>query len=540
MKEGKAMRAKTWLFGRAGHYLLNLCLLVALVAPGPDGNVWGADSSIVIGLTGDAESLDPHVTAISTSGSYQYNLFETLVYRGPNLEESPGLAVSWEPEGETAWVFHLRQGVTFHNGEPFNAEVAKWALERAKTNPKSLTKGQLAQVKEVQVVDDYTIRLVTTGPAPDIPRNMFNVPIVPMQYIKKVGDGEFGLNPVGTGPYKFVEWIKDQYVKMERWEGYWGPKPPIKHVTYRPIPEDATRVAALVRGEIDVAEAVPVVDIPRIERSPNTRVVRKPGLRLIYLAFDTKRKFGGPAPEGSPGIAAGQPNPFLDKRVRQAIYYGVNEDELLQYVMEGSGQAAAQMIPPPVFGYNQNLERYPYDPDKAKKLLAEAGYPNGFSVRLDTPNDRYINDEELAVAIAGQLEKIGLKVTVNAQPRAIFFPKLMRQYDNSFHLSGWAGSLGAYNLLALTGCFDKKTGFGRANYGQYCNPELDAVIRKVNTTIDPQERIRYFNQAAEIIHEEVPKVPLHYQELVVGISNEFDLDVRIDEQIWAKEIKLKQ
>jgi peptide/nickel transport system substrate-binding protein len=495
---------------------------------------------MVIGLTGDAESLDPHVTAISTTASYQANLFETLVYRGPNLEESPGLAVSWEPQGETAWVFHLRQGVAFHNGEPFNAQAAKWALDRAKTHPKSLDKGQMAQIKEVQLVDDYTLRLVTTGPAPDIPRNMFNVEIVPMQYLQQVGDGGFGRNPVGTGPYKFVEWIKDQHVKMERWEGYWGSKPPIKQVTYRPIPEDATRVAALVRGEIDVAEAVPVVDMPRIERSPNARVVRKPGLRLIYLAFDTKRKLGGTAPEGSPGIPAGQPNPFLDKRVRQAFYYGVNEEELLQYVMEGSGQAAAQMIPPAVFGYNRNLERYLYDPDKAKKLLAAAGYPNGFSVRLDSPNDRYINDEELAVAISGQLEKIGIEVTVNAQPRAIFFPKLMRQYDNSLHLSGWAGSLGAYNLLALTGCFDKKTGFGRANYGQYCNPELDEVIRTVNRTIDPKARIRYFNQAAEIIHDEVPKIPLHYQELVVGVSNKFDLDVRIDEQIWAKEIKRKE
>ncbi|RMF85073.1 MAG: ABC transporter substrate-binding protein [Nitrospinota bacterium] len=519
---------------------VSLCFLLLMVLGAFPLQVLGAETSIVIGLTGDAESLDPHVTAISTTGSYQANIFETLIYRGPNLEEKPGLAVSWEPEGENAWIFHLRKGVKFHNGEPFNAQVAKWALDRAKTHPKSLTKGQLAQVKEVQVVDDYTIRLVTYGPSPDIPRNMFNVYIVPMRYLQEVGDEVFGRKPVGTGPYKFVEWIKDQHVKLERWEEYWGPKPPIKYVTYRPIPEDATRVAALLRGEIDVAEAVPVVDIPRIERSPNARVIRKPGLRLIYLAFDTKRKFGGPPPEGSPGIPEGQPNPFLDKRVRQAIYYGVNEDELLQYVMEGSGQAAAQMIPPPVFGYIPDLERYPYDPEKAKKLLAEAGYPQGFSVRLDTPNDRYINDEELAVAIAGQLKKIGLNVTVNAQPRAIFFPKLMRQYENSFHLSGWAGSIGAYNLLALVGCFDKKTGFGRANYGQYCNPELDEVIKTINRTIDPKERMKYFRKAAEIIHEEVPKIPLHYQELIVGISNKFDMDVRVDEQIWAKEIKPRE
>lgn len=501
--------------------------------------VWSAEDVLVIGLTGDAESFDPHIVAISTTGSYNANIFEMLVYQGPNLEEKPGLAVSWEPEGETAWIFKLRQGVKFHNGEPFNAHVAKWALDRAKTHPKSLDKGQLAQVAEIQVVDEYTLRLVTTGPAPDIPANMANVEIVPMQYLQQVGDEEFGRNPVGTGPYKFVEWIKDQHVKMERWEGYWGEKPPVKSVIYRPIPESATRVAALLRGEIDVAEAVPVVDIPRIEQSANARIIRKPGIRLIYLAFDTKRKVGGPPPEGSPGIPEGQPNPFIDKRVRQAIYYGVNEDELLQYVMEGSGKAAAQLVPPQVFGYNPNLERYPYDPEKAKKLLAEAGFPNGFSVRLDTPNDRYINDEELAVAIAGQLAKIGIKVTVNAQPRAIFFPKLMRQYENTFHLSGWAGDTGAYNLLALVGCFDKKTGFGRANYGQYCNPELDEVIKKITTTIDPKERIKYFNLAAEMIYEDVPKVPLHYEELIVGVSNKFDFDIRVDEQIWAREIKLK-
>lgn len=495
-------------------------------------------SSITIAMKGDTETLDQHSSTSTISWSYQFSIFDALVNSDEDSKPIPGLAKSWRVIGDKTWEFKLREGITFHNGEKFDASSVKFSLERAKTHPRSLAKGYLALVKEIKILDPTTIQLITEKPFADLPINLSYIAIYPEKYLKSVGDDKFAYQAIGTGPYKLVEWIKDRHAKLIANEAYWGGPPKIKEVTLRPIPEGVTRVAALLRGEVDLSEHIPFIDISRINSNPGTRVLIKAGIRLIYVAFDPKRKRGGPFPEGSPGIPDGQPNPFTDVRVRRAIYHALDIDEITKFVMQGAATPTDQFIPPQFFGAHPGIKRPAYDIERSKKLLAEAGYPNGFKVRLDSTSDRYINDKEIAIAIAAQLSKVGITVEVNAIPRAIFFPK-MQKFDTTFHLSGWVGPSASNYLLSLFGTVDPKTGGGRVNYGNYSNQKMDQLIELALATLNPQKRMEYFKAAAELAYEDIPKIPLHFENIAQGISNKFDMKVRNDDQtrpyeIWPK------
>lgn len=491
--------------------------------------------SITIGMAGDAETFDQHLSTSTISWSYQFSVFDALVNLDDSQKPISGLAKSWRTIDDRTWEFKLREGVAFHNGEKFDATSVKFSLERAKTHPKSLQKGYIALVREITIIDPATIQIKTEKPFPDLPLNVSHIAIYPEKYIKSTGDEKFAYQPIGTGPYKVVEWIKDRHAKLMANDSYWGGPPRIKEATLRPIPEGVTRVAALLRGEVDIIEHVPFPDIKRVNSNPGTRVISRPGIRIIYVAFDVKRQKGGPAPDGSPGIPAGQPNPFTDIRVRQAVYYALDIDEITKFVMQGAATPADQFIPSVWFGAQPGMKRPKFDLERAKKLLAEAGYPNGFKVRMDCTSDRYINDKEIAIAIAAQLSKAGIMVEVNALPRAIFFPK-MQALETSFHLSGWGGVSAGHSLLALVGTINPKTGGGRANYGAYSNPKMDNLIELALTTLLPAKRMEYFKAASELIQEDVAKVPLHFENINHGISNKFDMGVRIDDQVRPYEI----
>jgi peptide/nickel transport system substrate-binding protein len=509
--------------------------LVAAIAPAN----YAQGRPVVIATSGDAETMDAVMSAISTTFSIQRHVLEPLVDNDPDAKLVPVLATQWRALDALTWEFKLRPNVRFHNGEPFTAEAAKFSIERARDHPKSLLKAYVSLIKEVRVVDDLTLRLVTTEPSPDLVANLANnVFMYPPRYTREVGDDGVAKRPVGTGPYRFVEWIRDDRIVLEANPTYWGPRPQATRVTIRPIPEGATRVAALLAGEVDVIESPPIPDIPRIARTRGFKVLRKQGPRLIFIAMDTHRDRGGPHPQFSPGLPAGQPNPFKDVRVRQAVYHAINSKEIVEQVMQGAAAPAEQILPPFMYGYNPRVRRPIYDPSRAKRLLAEAGYPNGFTVRLDVTTDRYVNDREVGLAVVGMLKRVGIDAQLNGMPRAIYFPK-MRAFETSFQMSGWLTLISSTNWAALLGCVDPKTGYGRANYGRYCNPELNRLIDIMRTEMDEKKRLEAFYKAAELNRQDVGKIPLYFEELIRAVKETITMPVRVDESILAHEITFK-
>ncbi len=432
--------------------------------------------------------------------------------------------------------FKLRKGVKFHNGEPFNAAVAKYSLERCKTHPKSQYKYMVPDYKEIVAVDQYTLRFVTKNPTPELVIMLESVSIVPPKYFTETEYGKLATTMVGTGPYKFVEWIKDDHITFVRNESWHRrPKPDREKVILRPIPENATRVAALITGEIDACWGVSIPDIQRVEKNQNTYVSRCPSQRVIYVMFDVHSDKGGPAPNAQPGIPAGKTNPFKDFRVRKAIAHAINADDIIKFVMEGSAYPGSQLVSSYATGYNPAIQRPKYDLPLAKKLLAEAGYPNGFESNIDTPNDRYINDQQVTEAIAAQLAKIGLRLKVVSTPKAVFFPKVDR-YESPFFLAGW----GTLSWQGTTNAFfrEKKGSYGRTNRGRFSDPELEKKMDVANSIMDEAKREKLRNEISAKLYATYYVIPLYYQENVFGFSKRIkDAQARIDERLFAHELK---
>jgi len=492
---------------------------------------------LVIAFRGDAATLDPHLRSENTTWNFQSHIFDYLFNYDADGEIRPHLATSLERVNDTTWLLHLRQGVKFHNGEPFNAKAAAYSLTRAKIHPRSQMAYWLASVDQIEAVDEYTVRLTTVGPRPLLLMDLTqSIMMVPPQYIEEVGDAEFERRPVGTGAYKFVEWVRDQHLILEvnpDWWGWEGREPAITRVVMRPIPEAATRVAALLTGEVHVAESITIEDLPRVEMSPDHYVARVPSQRVIYLTMDYWRE------KGSHGMGPNEPNPFMDPRVRRAVAHAINVDDIVQYVMGGAAYPANQFIHPNAYGYNPNIVRPEYNPEKARELLAEAGYPNGFTVRLDAPNDRYINDAEIAQAIAGQLRQVGINVNVNLMPRAEFFPRIDRG-DFTMYLAGW-GSINISSILnSQLRCRDPERGLGHANRIRFCSPAFDTLVSTADITFDDEERLELYHEAIRLALEDyVVWVPIHYEEIVMGIDARFQMKPRFDEMIYAYEVTLR-
>jgi peptide/nickel transport system substrate-binding protein len=452
----------------------------------------------------------------------------------PDLKIVPDLAESWKVVDALTWEFKLRKGVTFHNGEPFNAAAAAYSLKRAKTHKKSQFKAVVPNYKELIVVDEHTLRVVTVKPEPEALLMLTNISMVPPKYFTDQKDTYLAAHPVGTGAYKFVEWVKDDHIELIRNDGWHHGKVDYQRVLIRPIPEDATRVAALVSGEIDVCWGVPIPDIPRVEKNKDTYIDRCPSARVIYLMFDVFNDKGGAAPKMQPGLPDGKPNPFKDIRVRKAIAHGINIKDVIEYVMEGSAYPATQIVSSYSPGFNPDIKQAAYDPDTAKKLLAEAGYADGFKANFDSPNDRYINDQQVAEAITAQLKKIGIQLNLVAQPKAVFFPKISK-YKSPMFLVGWG-------MLSWTGTMnnffrERISPYGRNNRGRYIDKALEARIEEANTTMDDAKREKLRHAIMADAMASYYALPLYYQENVNGYGNRVKGKARVDEYIYAYEIK---
>ena len=483
--------------------------------------------TIRIANQGDALSMDPHSLNESLQLSVTSNVYEPLVGRNKDLSVAPALAVSWKQTSPTVWRFDLRKNVKFHDGSPFTADDVVFSFARMKGEGSDM-KATNSDVKEVRKIDDHTVEIETSAPQPILPD------VITTSYMmsKKWSEENKAVTPVdrrkgienaasfkanGTGPFRLRERQPGVRTAFTRNGTYWGPiEGNAQEVIFTPIGNDSTRVAALLSGEVDVMEPVPVQDIERVNANATTRAVTGPELRTIFLGMDQKRD------ELQYSDVKGK-NPFKDKRVRQAFYQAIDIDGIKKTVMRGASNPSALMVGPGINGFDPSIKRLPYDPDAAKKLLTEAGYPNGFEVAMNCPNDRYVNDGRICQAVAANLAKINVKIKLQAETKGTYFPKVLRR-DTSFYMLGWTPTTyDAHNaLVALMICPDDK-GAGQFNLGAYCNPKLDELSNKIQVETDKTKRNAMIKEAFAIHTDDIGTLPLHQQALAWGVSKKVKL-----------------
>ncbi|MCK4309329.1 MAG: ABC transporter substrate-binding protein [Candidatus Atribacteria bacterium] len=509
--------------------IIVLFLVLGLIMTAFIGGIAAGKDSIKLAVAFPPSTMNPHGANVDCNLSVMGNIFEGLLYRNAEGKILPGLATSWERIDELTWRFTLRKGVKFHNGNDFTWEDVKYTFNRLKEPyPVSefLAIGGMIESVETVGNDSWTIDVKTTIPVPYFDQPLHLIFIMDKESTETRSIGEIGQNPIGTGPYKFVEWIRGAYLELTTNENYWGEVPSIKNAKIISITEPSTRLAAIITGEVDIMQDIPVEFFETATDDSNLEVITRPARRCIYLGL-----------RNSPGF------PASDIRVRRAMYMAINEEEIIEKVMFGHAFPAAQIPDPPTVGYDSTIKRLPYDPERAKILLAEAGYPDGFKIKLTGPNDRYVRDAQIVEAIAKQLAKVGIEVEIDTKPKAIYWPEV-DTHMLDFYLIGWFD--GAYDFARsfakLLHSVDVEKGYGGTNGADYFDPTLDKLLEESVVIVDPEVRankIRLLSRMA--MDEKIAIIPLHYQEdsYVVYKGRGIEFTPRSDTWILFREISLK-
>ena len=513
-------------------------LFVALSAAG----VVASAQTVRIANQCDALSMDPHSLNETLQLSVTGNVYEPLVGRNKDLSLTPMLATSWKQTSPNVWRFELRKGVQFHDGTPFTADDVVFSLARTQVEGSDM-KSYTNDFKEVRKIDSHTVEIETKTPFPILPDVLSLVYIMSKKWCetnqatvpvdrRKGVENTASFKANGTGPFRVRERQPNVRTVFTRNGSYWGKiEGNVTEVVFTPIGNDATRVAALLSGEVDVMEPVPVQDIDRVNSSANTRAITGPELRTIFLGMDQKRD------ELLYSNVKGK-NPFKDKRVRQAFYQAIDIKGIKKTVMRGASNPSAQLVGPGINGFQPEMKRLPYDVEAAKKLMAEAGYPNGFEVSMNCPNDRYVNDGRICQTVAANLSRINVKINLQAETKGTYFPKVLRR-DTSFYMLGWTpATYDAHNAMnAIMRCVDDK-GAGQFNLGAYCNPKVDELTLKVQAETDKDKRNAYIKEAFDLHAADVGHIPLHQQALAWGVNKKVKLVQLADNFMYFKWISL--
>ena len=497
-----------------------------------------ADLSVAVGA--DVTSIDPHYHNLTPNNNIAEHIFETLVAKSPKSSLRPALAVAWKAIDDLTWEFKLRKGVKFHDGSDFTAADVAFSIDRTGQVPNSPSPFTIytRQITEKIIVDPLTIRLKTATPYPLMPNDMSTVFIVSSRAAKGAATDDFntGKATVGTGPFKFVRYARGDRIELARFDAYWGPRPAWDKVTFRVIASDPSRVASLLAGDVRAVEAVPTTDLARLSKNADLTIYRTISHRVMYLHLDTNR-------DKTPFVTdkAGKPlakNPLKDLRVRRAISKAINRPAIVERVMDGAAVATGQLMPEGMFGYTPNLKPEPFDPEGAKKLLAEAGYPDGFGITLHGPNDRYVNDDQICQALAQMLTRVGIQTKIETLPSSVYFTRGTK-LEFSFMLVGWAADTAEASspLKSLLATFDAKKGMGGANRGRYSNPKMDAVLEQALATVDDAKREKLLQQATEIGIGDLGIIPLHHQVNLWGARKGIAYTPRTDERTLAHEFR---
>src|SRR5512140_3852714 len=504
--------------------LLSVAMAAAMVVT----SLGAGAVTVRIANQGDALSMDPHSLSESVQLTVLENVFEPLVYRGPDYQLTPALATSWKQTAPTVWHFELRKNVQFHDGTPFTADDVIFSYERAK-DPGSDMQTYVGSIKEIKKIGDHSIDIVTKTPNPILPELFYRWFIMSKKWCEtnqatKPVDRRKGIENAasfranGTGPYRVRERQPNVRTTFVRNGNYWGKiDGNVDEVIFNVVGNDATRVAALVSGEVDVMEPVPVQDVDRIKADPKLKVMQGPELRVIFLGMDQKRD------ELLFSNVKGK-NPFKDKRVRQAFYQAIDIEGIKRTVMRGASTPIAEMFPAQVKGFAPDLnKRLPYDPEASKKLLAEAGYPSGFEVKMNCPNDRYVNDGSICQAVAANLARVGVKINLEVETKGTYFPKILRR-DTSFYMLGWTSpTVDAHAVLYPVLSTPGPEGRGQFNLGAYSNPKLDELTDKIAAETEQKKRNEMIREAMKIHQDDVGHIPLHQQALNWGAKKNIQL-----------------
>jgi|TARA_R110002072_G_scaffold4706_15_gene32933 peptide/nickel transport system substrate-binding protein len=525
--------------------------LISALAVGLISATAALAADLKIGLPSEPSSIDPHYHNLGPNNASRRHVFESLMEMDANQNLQPGLAVSWTPTDDSTWEIKLRQGVKFHDGTTFDAADVIYTIQRIPNVPNSPSSFTIytKSIESIEAKDPYTLIIKTPGPRPLLPVELSNLGIISKEtseaavagYKAKGGeapdwpkteDFNNGKLAIGTGPYKFVEFVRGDRLVYEANDDYWGGRPEWDHVVLKPIPSDGPRVAALLAGDVDMIGKPPTQDIEQLKANENINIVTGLSNRVIYLHFDHQQ-------EPTPGVNGGTgKNPFKDVRVRQAVSKAINREAIVARIMGGIAQPAGQLLPPGMFGSNPDLKVEKYDPEGAKKLLAEAGYPDGFTLVLGTPNDRYINDEKIAQAVAQMLSRVGIKTTVDASTKSVFF-KRRNKYEFSFYMAGWGSGTGEMSspLRALVATRDKDRGYGGTNRGRYSNAKLDGLIEQALQTVDEKAREKLLMEASKVAMEDYAILPLHYEVTPWALRKGLTYDARADQYTLATGVK---
>jgi len=477
------------------------------------------NTTVTIGQSIDPETLDPACDTMLASISTMTNIYDCLVVRrSEDLEIGPSLATSWEYINPTTLEFKLRKNVKFHNGEDFTADDVVFTFNRLMDEGDPVPMGSYLKgvVKSIEKVNDYVVRIHTSKPRATLIVNLLKASILPKDTFEEMGREKFGNNPVGTGPFKFVRWKKNEEIVLEAFEDYWRGKPKIDKLIIKPIPEEYSRYAALTRGEVDIIVNVPPIRVESIEQNSDLKLGKVHSSRNMFVGMNTFEP------------------PFDDVRVRRAMNYAVDVEQIVQTILNGYGEPNPSVFNQVIFGYDPNIEPYPYNPEKAKELLSEAGYPDGFTTTMWGPSGRYICDSEIQEAIAGQLRKVGVTVE-HIMPE-------------------WARLWGAYSGKKIKGMVFLGTGntdldgdmtlayrIDTDRGGKYYHSsEVQDLIDKQQSEVDQGKRKKILSEIQHIIRDDAPWIFLYDPIDLYGMRSRINWQPRPDEMIWGYDITVSE
>jgi len=497
---------------------------------------------LTIALRSEPSSMDPQFHSLTPNTQLSETLFDPLVRTDGTAKPVPSLAESWTVDGNV-WTFKLRPGVKFSDGSDFTAQDVLFTYDRVPKVPNSPSSYSLylSTVDKVEAPDPMTVVITTKGPSPVLLANLSMVPIMshkaasgPAPEGKTTVELNRGDGLVGTGPYKFVSWKRGAEIIFERNEHYWGEKPAWDKVTYRPIFNSAARVAVLLAGDVDVIEDPSTDDLPQLKKDDRLYVQETPSVRVIYLALNQ----GDEVPPGMVGTDG--KNPLTDPRVRKALSLAIDRKAIVERVMDGVGLPAGNLLAFPAFGTSEKYSKVaPADPEQAKKLLAEAGYPDGFSLSLGSPDGRYTNDKRIAQVVAAMWARIGVKTDVQTMAPPVFF-KQRNAYAFSTYLAGWAASSGEMlnPLTSLVVTKDSTKGLGTTNWSKYSNPEMDKLVQEASQTLDDDKRAQLLQQAGAMVMDDYGILPLQFELSVWAMKKDVRYGGRADQMTLAQDMTL--
>ena len=472
--------------------------------------------TLVVALPAEPASLNPLIQTGLVEASVQMNIFDGLAALDADGVPQPALAQSWEVLDDTTWEFRLRPDVSFHNGEPFDSAAVRFTIETmldpASNSP---VRAQLSAIDRIETPEPLASRIVTRQPFAPLLAELTALAILPPQHTASVGMDGLSRQPVGTGPYRFVQWMHDERIVLEANRDHWRGAPTLDHVEFRPIPEAATRLAALRTGEVGLAANVPA-DLAATVTSGGFRVLARPGIQTLYVRLNARRP------------------PLDDVRVRRALACAIDADTIIATLFGGRAHRVAAPFPPDVFGYDASVAPVPYDPDQARALLAEAGRADGLSLTFETPQGRYPGDTQVPLAIAGYLERVGVRANIQTLEWATYLQKVSAgKGEDLFLLAGTNRTFDPHFTMARL--YANASSFGRDYYG---NPAIDALVDQAAATLDRGQREAIYHQLLAILRNDVPAIWLAQLDDLYGARADLAWQPRADSLLWLKDASL--